>query len=350
VIAARGALPTALAVALAAACASKPHADVHRAEGFALRGSQPLRIAVLPFHDAVPGHGVLWYVSRPFVWVGRAVTLQFGGSMPTAAAAGSTMRHVLTARLQSEATAIVNVAEVDASLAQLGDKVPTDPVALARALDVDAVLEGEVRQIGASWYVFTTRRTLAGSVRLRSGTDGRELFTADVVVDNSAGIDHGPTGFVSLVAAPLAAIDAGPYTEMAIGWADTVARELLGSSPAGADVVAPTLAAVQVTASDKVLGPGDKVEVVIDGSAGLTATFDLGTLHRGIPMFVDGAPAAGQSRYRGVYHVRPGDRVQQAPVTVHLVEPGGGIAWRRAERLIDVDAVSNARTASADGR
>jgi hypothetical protein len=340
---------TALAVALAA-CASRPHADVHRAEGFALRGSQPLRIAVLPFRDAVPGHGVLWYVSRPFVWLGRAVTLQFGGSMPTAAVAGATMRDVLAARLQGEATEIVNVAEVDASLAQLGANAPTDAVALARALDVDAVLEGEVEQIGASWYLFTTRRTLAGSVRLRSGTDGRELFAADVAVDNSAGIDHGPTGFVSLVAAPLAAIDAGPYTEMAIGWAETVGRELLGSSLVGVDAVAPTIAAVQVNAREQVLGPGDTVEVVIEGSAGLTATFDLGTLHREIPMLVDGAPAAGRSRYRGVYHVRPGDRVQQAPVTVHLVEPGGGIAWRRAERLIDVDAITNAHTASADDR
>src|SRR5262249_59630854 len=111
------------------------------------------------------------------------------------------MRYVLAARLQGEATEIVNVAEVDASLARLGGEAPTDPAALARALDVDAVLEGEVKQIGASWYVFTTRRTLAGAVRLRSATDGRELFSADVAVDNSAGIDHGPTGFLSLFAA-----------------------------------------------------------------------------------------------------------------------------------------------------
>jgi len=339
------ALFSALLALLAAACATRPSVEVHRVPEFAVRAGQPLRIAVLPFRDATPGHGLLWYLGRPFALVGRLVSLNFGSAAPTPAAEAAMMRSLVAARLQDEALAIVNPSQVDASLQALGGRDgQADVVRLAHELDVDAVLDGELNTLSASWFLLVTRRELSGTVRLRSGTDGATLFEARVLVNDSAGIDHGPTGFVSLVAAPLAATDSGPYTEMAIAWAEEVGEALLTSSLQGHGARQPVIDRIAVTARDGPLDAGDVVEVVAEGTPGITAHFDLGSLHREIPMRADGAQQEGVARYRGVYHVRSGDRVDRAPVTVHFVQPGGGLAWRRADRLLDVGR----RVASAE--
>ncbi len=79
------------------------------------------------------------------------------------------------------------------------------------------------------------------------------------------------------------------------------------------------------------------IEVSAIGTKGGSMHFDLGVLHRNIPMFEDVAVADGGVRYRGVYRVRAGDRSVAAPITVHSFAPGGGSIEVRHERRLDVD-------------
>lgn len=324
-------------LSMLAGCSVPTTKVVDRRPGFALRGSEPLRIAVLPLRDAVPPPSLIYYLGRPFVWAARVVTLDFGPSMPSSATAAQTMRMLLSARLHDESTEIVDLGQLDCALANCSHgRDDAGIVAMAKELDVDAVLEGELRGLGAGWAVVRTNRELAGRVRLRSGHDGSVLFTADVAIGNGAGIDHGPTGWVSLVATPLAALDSGPYTEMAIDWAEVVGRELLGRSVLAADGREPMLQNVRIEAPDGPLGPGARLEVTADGPPDASVHFHLGTLHREIPMFAVGTQPDGLVRYRGVYRLRVGDRALQAPIAVHLLLPGGGEVVHTPERRFDL--------------
>jgi hypothetical protein len=336
-------LPLVASLSLLGGCRVPTVTKAERADGFALRASAPLRIAVLPLRDTVPGPSIVYYLGRPFVWLARAATFNFKSSMPPAPVAAQMMRVLLAARLASEATTIVDITQLDCAMANCKSKdllvKPIDAaaaVALAKELDVDAVLEGELRGLGAGWAVVRTNRELAGVVRLRSAADGSVLFAADVAIGNSVGIDHGPTGWVSLVATPLAALDSGPYTAMAIDWAEVVGRELLGGSLLAGDLMQPVLSLARVEAPERVLGIGDVIEVVAEGTAGALAHFHLGALHREVPMFVDGDLGEGRARYRGMYRVRAGDRLAPAPVTVCLWQPGGGEAVLRPERQLEI--------------
>jgi len=329
----------AAALLLLTACTVPSTVHSERQDGFSLRGSEPLRIAILPLRDRVPPPSVMFYLGRPFVWAARLATFDFSRSMPTTARAAEMMRTLLTARLAAESTDIVDVGPAEsAKVARVANGTPAEFVALARDLDVDAVLEGELRALGAGWAVVRTNREIAGVVRLRDGRDGSVLFEADVAIGNGAGIDHGPTGWVSFIATPLAAVDSGPYTEMAIEWAEVVGRELFGTSVLAGASGEPSLGDVLVVAPDGPLGRGATVEVTTDGPVGASVHFHLGALHREIPMFPIETPAAGRGRYRGVYRVQDGDRAREAPVVVHLLMPGGGEAVRSAERRLDLAA------------
>ncbi|MBL8750086.1 MAG: hypothetical protein JNK78_13055 [Planctomycetes bacterium] len=331
--------PFALLLA-AGACSVPSIVRVSRDDHFALRASEPLRIAVLPLRDAVPAPSLFFYLGRPFVWAARAVTLDFRGSMPTTESAADTMRSLLSARLVGESTEIVDHVQLDCALrSRTCDGTAASFATLAQELDVDAVIEGELHGLGAGWAVVRTNRELAGVVRLRDGMTGAVLFSADVAIGNGAGIDHGPTGWVSLVATPLAALDSGPYTEMAIDWAEVVGRELLGTSVLAGANGEPVVANVVVTAPERRLGAGDDIEVAADGSPGASVHFHLGSLHRQIPMFAAETLDDGRVRYRGVYRVRVGDRAAEAPIAVHLLWPGGGEAAQSASRLVDVFAL-----------
>lgn len=324
-------------LSMLAGCSVPTTKVVDRRPGFALRGSEPQRIAVLPLRDAVPSPSLLYYLGRPFVWAARVVTLDFGPSMPSSATAAQTMRMLLAARLHGESTEIVDLGQLDCALANCSHaRDDAGIVALAKELDVDAVLEGELRGLGAGWAVVRTNRELAGRVRLRSGRDGSVLFTADVAIGNGVGIDHGPTGWVSLVATPLAALDSGPYTAMSIDWAEVVGRELIGRSVLAVDGREPMLKNVQVEAHDGPLGPGARLVVTADGPPDASVHFHLGTLHREIPMFAIGKQPDGLVRYRGVYRLRAGDRARQAPIAVHLLLPGGGEVVHTPERRFDL--------------
>lgn len=329
---------------LTASCTVPSAVRTERKDGFALRGSEPLRIAILPLRDTVPAPSVFFYLGRPFVWAARLATFDFSRSMPTTARAAEMMRTLLAARLAAESTDIVDIGPSEtAVLARVANGTPADYVALARELEVDAVLEGELRGLGAGWAIVRTNREIAGVVRLRDGRDGSVLFDADVAIGNGAGIDHGPTGWVSLFATPLAAVDSGPYTEMAIEWAEVVGRELLGTSVLAGVAGEPSLGEVGVVAPAGPLGAGATIEVTAEGPAGASVHFHLGSLHREIPMFAAGTPNEGRVLYRGVYRVRNGDRAREAPVVVHLLIPGGGEAVRVAARRVDVAAAVSGR-------
>jgi hypothetical protein len=331
------ALWTVALLALLAGCRVAPTTKVWRAQDFTVRAGELHRLAVLPFRDGAPPRGVLWWLGRPFVWLGRLVSLNFDAPPPTSSETAVTLRTLLVARLQGEAVSIVNPSMVDQTLAALpADFDRRDHAALARALDVDGVITGELRAVGASYWLFSTHRELVGEVQLHCGSDGATVFTAFVRVDDSAGIDHGPTGFLSLVAVPLAALDSGPYTSMAIAWADEVGQALLGNAQPDRARARPTITSLSVDAPYRPLREGDRIIVTIEGSAGAEANFDLGTLHREIPMAVDTEAPAGRSRYRGFYTVRAGDRIDRAPVIARLAQPSGGTVSRRSDRLIDI--------------
>src|SRR5262249_31133543 len=133
------------------------------------------------------------------------------------------------------------------------------------------------------------------------------------------GIRGGPTGLLSLVAVPLAAIDAGPYTALAAGWAEQGGAEILDEPAVGpSGETLPLVQAVRVTPTGAALRSGGRIAVGVDGTAGCRAEFDWGSLRVAIPMAAGEAVRGGIVRYRGSYVVREVDAITDAAIVASL--------------------------------
>jgi len=339
------------AIAVLASCSSLS-VDVKRDPAFKATAAMPIRVAVLPFEDKTGSMSPLLYPLLPFVWLADLLTLQLPAGTPDPAKGAETLRELLIARLRGSTLNVVDPATVGtvlhhAGLAEKANKM--DPRELGKVLGVDAILYGTLEGWGGDYYLVESRTVVAATVSLRSCVDGRELFRASVTVADAAGVTEGPTGYVSAVASPLAALGTGPYRRLAIDWNEAVGMELTGAWCGTASAAASTPApyVTNVALSPTPTGgyqPGAVIEVLAIGSQGCRATFDLGTLRVRVPMveYAHGSrtgvpdPRETASYYRGSYVVTGVDRVRQAPVTVTLESPGGRAVASSPDLLITI--------------
>ena len=270
---------------------------------------------------------------------------------PDSVKGADTLRALLMARLRGSSLSVVDPAVVAATLYHAGlheKAAKMDPRELGRLLGVDAILYGSLEGWSGRYYFIESRTVVEGTVRLVSCVDGTELFRATVSVNDAQGVSGGPTGYVSAVATPLAALGTGPYRKLAIEWNEAVGGELVGAYASNAaDASTPAPYVSNVAAPEPPAGgykQGDAIEVLAIGSPGCRATFSIGTLRSRVPMteYARGSrtgvpdPRETSGFYRGSYVVTAADRVREAPVTVTLESAGGHATAPAPELLITI--------------
>lgn len=144
--------------------------------------------------------------------IGRAVrlaVLPFAVKKPAWQKAAALLRTYLAADLQGSPFEILELQQVDAALAQLGWK-EGEPLpdnlslsALAQTLGADSVLRGMVTNYGRTYAVVESWVKAELQVDLVDAHSGTVVWSEKQKDSRTAGILKGPTGYKSIVTAPI---------------------------------------------------------------------------------------------------------------------------------------------------
>jgi hypothetical protein len=161
-----------------------------------------------------------------------------------------------------------------------------DPATLcSKVLSCDAVMYGKVTSWDRSYYGVQAVATVGIQLKLISARTKKTLYQIDAKDSDSRGITKGPTGFSNLVIEPLKGLDNEIITDLARSVVDTSIDPLSNRDrPEFLSSSAPFIIASAHDASSGVISKRGTLTVVALGSAGTTASFDLGTTAQGIPM------------------------------------------------------------------
>ncbi len=316
----------ALAV-LPTACTSMGATNREAPELAALRG-MGYRIAVMPFGNDAPADGFLGEALAP---VGELLALEPGRMAPMRDRVAAQLRRDVIAWLQQTTFEVVDPWFADTRLTHAGFTAdalrdPANAAAIARTLECDGVVFGDVTRWNRSYYVVQSTAEVALHLELRDGTSGKSLFASERSETVGSGLTGGPTGYVSAFTEPLAGLRGSNLQALLRSVARHVATDLNGGE-LGA-VLGPTSPRLAVVAiAQEHAGPfhaGDCVEVVAIGTPDCDVRFGIGRLRIDVPMQATARhPDARGERatYRGHYVVQPGDLAADLPL-VCTIERG----------------------------
>ena len=324
----RTAKKTVLALVLAG-CASRD-VVVRASDDFAALRGGGYRIAVLPFQVSADTDG---FLTDALAGVGSIAALDgLSDQAPANALAGAFMRRALVASLRPGAFQVAELWASDTELAHRNlldaARDPARARELAAALDVDAVLFGDVHYWNRSYYIAEAVQKVGLRIDLVDRRTGQTVFHGERTEYKGTGVTSGPTGYLSAITAPVQGLKGSTLVELA----RSVARDLAGDFTGMESVVdldrtaasgnVPRLSFCSVSrphAGDLVAG--DLLTVVAVGTAAAEARFDLGRYRVAIPMVEvkRSDDARGErSTYVGTYVVQPGERLPATPVFVSL--------------------------------
>ncbi|HEX5054477.1 MAG TPA: GNA1162 family protein [Planctomycetota bacterium] len=246
------------------------------------------RIAVMPFQNHAPDEGFLSSTLAP---VGELIALEGGGSATMRDRIGPMLHDDVIAWLaQSEFevmdpwTAATLLTHAGRSAAEQQD--PARAVELARELNVDGILYGDVQRWNRSYYVLQSIVEVALHLELIDGGTGKRLFHTTRTESIGSGLTGGPTGYVSVATEPLAGLRGSHLLYLTRSVARHAVTDLnggmLGTQPGP---LTPRLSVVAL-AKDH-MGPfrkGERVDVIAVGSPDCDVRFDVGRLRVDVPM------------------------------------------------------------------
>ena len=232
------------------------------------------------------------------------------------------VRATLQQQLASTAYQVQKAFVTDDLLARsLGDAAAAataSPEVLAKTLNVDAVLRGEVTDYTPLFAVVYAQVAVGASVELVSVPSGKVLWQRSHVARN-----HAISGATSPWGV-LAAAGASAWhlrDQEFLYTADDLARELVKTLPvpaAARTLQPPQIAAVASDAADESRRAGQVIRVRVVGPPGLRGTFDLVGLRPNLPL-----QEAAEGVYEGQYTVMPGDNAPQVVVVGALSDAMG---------------------------
>ncbi|MBI2103953.1 MAG: DUF799 family lipoprotein [Candidatus Omnitrophica bacterium] len=167
-------------------------------------GARTVRLAVLPLE------------AKRAAWAAPAVSL----------------REHLVASLQESAFQVLELQQIDAALKARGwtegqplpEALPLGEV--ARELGADAWLRGAVTKWGRTYLVVQSWVTTGMALELVDAGSGEVIWSAEQTNRRQAGILKGPTGYKSLVTAPLTGLRGSHLDRIAIHLSRVLASEL----------------------------------------------------------------------------------------------------------------------------
>lgn len=287
------------------------------------------RIAVVPFRASASADG---FLTRSLGAVGEVLALEGGSNLPERDAVAAWMRRDVVAWLRQSEFEVVEPWASDTQLAHAGFDASTmgDPsraADIARVLQVDGVVFGDVTRWNRSYYVVQSTAEVGLSLQLldRSAT---QLFSTERTETIGSGVSGGPTGYSSALSAPVQGLSGNVLAELTRTVARHAAMDLGGASESSApSSIAPRLSVVSlVRSTDGPVRSGEIVEVVAVGTPDCDVRFDIGRLRVGVPMLQTSlVPDARGDRavYEGRYVVQDAEPRADFPLFVTIARRGG---------------------------
>lgn len=280
------------------------------------------RVAVLPFAVTAPADG---FVTSSLAPVGDVLALEGGGDEPIQARIGAMLEADVVAWLQQSDFEVADPWHVRTVLAHAG--IAPDQArdrdratAIARMLDVDGLLYGDLRRWNRSYYLLQSVVDVGLDVELVDGPSRRELYRGSRNEQIGSGLTGGPTGYTSVATEPLIGLRGSTLRELTRSVARHAIADLNGGD-LGSELgpSSPRLAWVALAREhDGPFRRGERVEVVALGSPDCDVRFDLGRLRVEVPMREagrDGSGATTRATYVGHYVVDAVDAAQGLPLT-----------------------------------
>ena len=287
------------------------------------------RIAVMPFAVSAPDDDFLAASLAP---VGQLLSLEVtAGNLPVRERLAAETRSTVVAWLQQGAFEVVEPWVTDTQVAHAGlaaaMQTPGRAAEVARILQVDGVLYGDVHRWNRSYYAVQTVVEAGLRLELIDGGSGRSLFSTERTESVGSGLTGGPTGFVSAATEPVAGLRASHLRELTRSVARAAVVDLNGGDLAGE--VSPQAPRLHLIAPARTHdGPfvaGDRIDVIAVGTPDCDVRFDLGRLRTGVPMqqvAVQPDPRGDRATYAGYWIVQPGEQADGLPLLCTIRRQG----------------------------
>ena len=213
----------------------------------------------------------------------------------------------------------------------------TSPQKLGEILGVDAVVKGEISNFDKLFAVVYSQVSMGAKVEMYDTKTGNFLWSGEHVVRiHEGGLSTTPIGIIATVIAT--AINVRDIQLLRA--CDDLFREMVKTipTPSIAEALRPPLIALLVQDTKNLpKKAGDEIRVVMQGTPGMRASFDIGDFKKRIDM-QEQADAPGA--YLGTYRVIPGDNVANALITGRLADDSGNTAeWVDALGTVTLDTI-----------
>ena len=280
------------------------------------------RIAIMPFRNSAPMDGFLTASLAP---VGELIALEGASDLPMQERLPELLRGDVISWLQQSEFDVMDPWHASTLLSHAGVTAdrqadPKNAVELARVLQVDGVVFGEVTRWNRSYYVLQSVVEVGLHVQLVDGGSGKRLFDGDRVETIGSGLTGGPTGYVSAATEPLAGLRGSHLRYLTRSVTRHAVMDLnggmLGNQPGPGS---PRLAVVARAKEHE--GPfraGERVDVIAVGTPDCDVRFDVGRMRVEVPMqqaSVEQDPRGARATYFGHYIVAPADDASELPLT-----------------------------------
>ncbi len=195
------------------------------------------------------------------------------------------------------------------------------PQELGRILGVDAVIYGDISNFDKLFAAVYSQVSVGAEVKMFETKTGQFLWSGQHVARiHEGGLSTTPIGII----ATLIATTMNMRDIQLLRACDDLFRDMVKTIPQPSVAEAlrpPVITLLTHDAKGKPKKAGTEVKVVIQGTPGLQAFFDIGDFRKGIDM-----KEIEPGGYLGAYRVVPGDNVSEALITGHLVDNSGNKA------------------------
>ncbi len=213
------------------------------------------------------------------------------------------------------------------------------PQELGKILEVDGVIYGEISNFDKLFAGIYSQVAVGAEVRMYETKTGHFLWSGQHVARiHEGGIATTPVGIIATVIA--AAMNVRDIQLLRA--CDDLFRDMVKTIPVPTIAEALRPPVITLLTQDSRGLPkkaGDEIKVVIRGTPKMQAFFDIGDYKKGIDM-AEVEPGG----YLGTYRVVPGDNVDRAMITGHLVDDAGNRTdWVDAVGTVTLDTTPPAK-------
>lgn len=221
----------------------------------------------------------------------------------------------------------------------------TSPQELGKILDVDAVIFGEISNFDKLFAVLYSQVSVGAEIKMYDTKTGHFLWSGRHVARiHEGGISVSPVGIIATIIATAMNV----RDIQLLRACDDLFRDMVKTIPAPTIAEALRPPDITLLTQDTRGFPkkaGDEIRVVIKGTPGMQASFDIGEHKKGIDM-AEVEPGG----YLGTYRVVPGDNVANAVITGYLTDDSGNTAhWIDAIGAVTLDTTPPAKPQNLTG-